>query len=76
MGEDGKNALELLKAKYKVETKSFGDMGEFVQSINDQAPDNKHFWAFYVNGQQAQVGAGSYITRTSDLIEWRMDEIK
>lgn len=76
-GVEGQNALELLKASHQVETKSFGDAGEFVTSIDGVAPNaSTHFWAFYVNGSQAQVGAGSYVTKSGDLIEWKLEEIK
>lgn len=75
-GVDGKTALELLKSNYSVETKSFGDLGEYVQSINGIAPDNTHFWSMYVNGQQSQVGASAYITKSSDTIDWKLEEIK
>lgn len=75
-GEDGKNALELLKAKYTVEVTSFGDLGEFVKSINGVSPDSSHFWSFYVNGSQSQVGAQTYITKSSDTVEWKLEEIK
>ncbi len=74
-GEEGKNALDLLKAKYKVETKSFGSAGEFVESINGVKPDSKHFWKFFVNGKSASVGASSYVTKSSDVLEWKIDVI-
>ena len=47
----------------------------FVTSINDRlADDSKHeFWAFYVNGKQAEVGAGSYIVKQGDTIEWKIE---
>ncbi|MBI5530436.1 MAG: DUF4430 domain-containing protein [Candidatus Doudnabacteria bacterium] len=75
-GEDGKNAMDLLKAKYKVETKSFGSAGEFVESINGVKPDSKHFWKFFINGKSASVGASSYVTKSTDMLEWQLDEIK
>src|SRR5215204_1880063 len=62
-GVEGKNALELLKSKYKVETKEYSGMGEMVTSINDVKPDSKHFWGFYINGESAQVGADAYQTK-------------
>lgn len=74
-GQEGKNALELLKAKYTVETKSYGSAGEFVESINGVKPDTKHFWKFFVNGKSASVGAGSYITKSADVLEWKLDTI-
>ena len=75
-GEEGKNALTLLKAKYQVETKSFGSAGEFVESINGIKPDSKHFWKFFINGKSASVGASSYVTKSTDVLEWKLDEIK
>jgi hypothetical protein len=75
-GVEGKNALELLKQNHRVETQEFASIGEFVKSIDGVAPDSTHFWAFYLNGQQAQVGAGAYMTKNSDVIEWKLEEIK
>jgi hypothetical protein len=69
-GEDGKNALELLKAKYTVETKTYS-FGEMVQSINGKAADDKHYWAFMVNGVASEVGADAYKTKSTDMIEWK-----
>jgi hypothetical protein len=74
-GQTGKTALELLEAKYPTKTKStsYGDM---VIAINNIAPDAKHFWAFYINGQFANVGAGSYQTKNGDTLSWKLEEIK
>ncbi len=76
LGQDGKNALEILKSSYNVETKTSDGLGEFVTSIDGRVPDDKHFWAFYVNGEQSQVGASSYITKSTDAITWKLEEIK
>lgn len=75
-GQDGRTALDLLKEKYNVSTESFGGAGEFVKSIDGMEPDANHFWAFYVNGQAAQVGAGSFITSSVDEIEWKLERIQ
>ena len=75
-GVEGKNALELLKQSHKVETKSYEGLGELVTSIDGVSPDSKHFWAFYVNGQQSQVGAGAYTTKDTDTVVWKLEEIK
>lgn len=74
-GVEGKNALDLLKASQKVETKSF-DFGEMVVSINGRAADKNEYWAFYINGQPAQVGAGDYQTKSTDTISWRIETIQ
>jgi hypothetical protein len=75
-GEEGKNALELLKAKYPVKTKEFPGAGEFVESINGVTPETDYFWAFYVNGATSNVGAGQYVTKTADKLEWRLEKIQ
>lgn len=74
-GQDGKNALDLLKALHLVEAKhySFGDM---VTGIDGVTADSKHFWAFYLNGSMAQVGASAYTTKSTDVIKWQLDELK
>jgi len=71
-GLEGKNALELLKQKTSVEEAGIG----FVASINNRPADkNKHeYWAFYVNGKLASVGAADYITKNSDTIEWKIEK--
>jgi len=75
-GVEGKTALELLEARYQVEGKDFPGVGKFVIAINGITPDQNHFWALYVNGTQATVGASKYMTKNSDVIEWRLEEIK
>lgn len=75
-GQDGKNALDLLKAGHKVEVKVYSGIGEFVDGIDGLKSDAQHFWSFYVNGKQATVGAGSYTTKTTELIEWKFERIK
>ena len=73
-GEEGKTALALLQENAEVEMSGEGEMA-FVTSINGVEADSSHqFWAFYVNGEQAQVGAGSYTTKASDEIEWKLEE--
>lgn len=76
-GKNDKTALELLKDSHKVETKEFSGMGEFVTAIDGvEAEDGKNFWAFYVNGEMAAEGAGTYKTKDGEKIEWRLDAIQ
>lgn len=69
------NAFELLKDVAKVEYKEY-DFGVFVESINGTKGDDKHFWAFYVNDEKAQAGAGETILQKGDKVEWKYEEIK
>jgi hypothetical protein len=70
-GQDGKNALELLKQKAQVVTKN-SSMGEYVVSINGNDGGGKKYWIFYINGQESTVGAGTYTTKSSDNLEWKL----
>ena len=75
-GVEGKNALELLKSRYDVNTEDFPGVGEMVKTIDGKTPTDKQFWGFYVNGEMAQVGAGDYITKASDKITWKIENIQ
>lgn len=75
-GAEGKTALDILKSSYNVETKTYDGIGEMVTSVNGVTPDSKHFWGFYVNGKQAEVGAGQYVTKEGDKITWKLDQIQ
>ncbi|HUQ84753.1 MAG TPA: DUF4430 domain-containing protein [Candidatus Limnocylindrales bacterium] len=71
-GENGKDALTLLKAFSKVEQGSSG----LVTSINSRLAEdkNKEFWAFYVNGKMSEVGPADYVTKDADKIEWKIEK--
>ena len=72
-GQNGKNALELLKQHADVTTKDSA-YGPYVESINAKmgGTDGK-YWAFYVNGTMASVGAHDYVTKDGDKIEWKFE---
>lgn len=72
-GKDGITALALLGQVAKVETSGTGEMA-FVTSINGVSADStkNEYWAFDINGQPATVGAGSYVTKNSDTITWKL----
>jgi hypothetical protein len=73
---EGVAALALLKGTHTVQTKEYSGLGEFVESIDGTKPDKNHFWSFYVNGKQAEVGAGAYVLKNGDRIEWKLEKIK
>jgi len=72
-GKDGITALALLEQVAKIGVSGTGEM-TYVTSINDVSPDSgkNEYWAFDVNGQTAEVGAGSYITKNNDTITWKL----
>jgi len=75
-GQEGKTALETLKTFHNVETKNYGNLGEFVESIDSIKPDAAHFWAFYVNGKSSTVGAASYKAHDNDILEFKVEAMQ
>lgn len=70
-GEEGKTALELLKARAKVRTSS-SSMGELIEEINGIASGNGAYLIWFLNGATAKTGAADYITKNTDRIEWKL----
>jgi hypothetical protein len=70
-GQNGVSALTLLERHAQVQVKhySFGDM---VEAINGAKGDGPKYWLFYVNGKEANSGAGSYMTNNGELITWKL----
>jgi len=68
-------AWQLLKQTNQIKTQGEGKMA-FVIEINNivAVQKNKEYWAFYVNGKAAMVGAGSYQLKNSDKIEWKIEK--
>ena len=70
-GETGKGALTLLKTHAQVQVKHYS-FGDLVVSINGSAGNGPKYWTFYINGKEAQVGAGAYITKNNDTLSWKL----
>lgn len=72
--ENGKTALDLLRKTAVVKTQGSG-RNTFVLEINNIKAENsqKEYWAFYVNSKIAAVGAGSYLLKMGDKIEWKIE---
>jgi hypothetical protein len=69
----GKTALEASQSVAQVETTGTG-ANAFVTSINGRTANfKKHeFWELDTNGTETQMGAGSYIIKNGDQIEWKI----
>ncbi|MBI4426790.1 MAG: DUF4430 domain-containing protein [Candidatus Kerfeldbacteria bacterium] len=65
-GQDGKTVLELLQENHEV-VESNG----FVQGIDGRVGSSTAYWLWYANGQEGQVGAKDYVTKSTETIEWR-----
>jgi hypothetical protein len=70
-GEEGKTALEILKSRAQVRT-STSSLGELVEEINGVKGNDHEHLLFFVNGQMSKVGAGGYVTKAGDRIEWKL----
>ena len=70
----GTTALHILSSTHKVIINGKKE-NAFVTTIDGRVASgtDKEFWAFYVNGKQAPVGAGSYYVKNNDTIEWKIE---
>ncbi|MDQ3011029.1 MAG: DUF4430 domain-containing protein [Acidobacteriota bacterium] len=70
-GEDGKTALELLKAHARVRSAT-SQLGELVEEINGVANANGYYLLYFVNAAMVKTGAAQYVTKKGDKIEWKL----
>jgi hypothetical protein len=70
-GEDGKTALELLKAHAQVRTAA-SQLGQLVEEINGVRSGDGHYLIYFINGAMAKTGADQYVTRRGDKVEWKL----
>jgi hypothetical protein len=73
-GRAGTTALDLLlEADPSAQVTGEGE-NAFVTAIDGVAADpDSEFWALYVNGEMATVGAGSLETEDGDEITWKLE---
>jgi putative lipase involved disintegration of autophagic bodies len=73
--ESGKTALDLLNKTSKISKRGEGK-DSFITSINNRLADEKkrEYWAFYINDKYSEVGAGSYLLKNLDKIEWKIQK--
>ncbi|MCO7272136.1 DUF4430 domain-containing protein [Cellulosimicrobium cellulans] len=73
-GRAGTTALDLL-LEADPSAQVTGEGGNaFVTAIDGVAADpDSEFWALYVNGEMATVGAGSLETEDGDEITWKLE---
>ena len=74
-GEDGRTALELLLESDPSAEVTGEGADAYVVAIGGRRADDarQEFWALYVDGQQSQVGAGTYETKTGEEITWKLE---
>ncbi len=72
-GEEGRTALELLlEADPSATVEGEGEMA-FVTGIGGVEAGENEFWALYVDGEPAEVGAGALVTEDGQEITWKLE---
>lgn len=75
-GQNDVTALEVLKRLSNIDTKE-SEFGTMVVGIHGvKAEEGKTYWAFYVNGTYANEGAGTFKTKSTDRVVWKLEEIR
>jgi hypothetical protein len=76
LASPGITSLEQLKDEASDVLTSQSEYGELVDSIEGHKGGTEgKYWSFYVNGEMAQVGAGSYVQKEGDFIEWKFQKL-
>ncbi|MFD1738604.1 DUF4430 domain-containing protein [Bacillus salitolerans] len=68
-------AFELLQVILGVENVLFSESeyGKMITAVNNLAAEGTYYWAFYVNGEMATVGADSYKLQSGDKITFQYE---
>lgn len=74
---EGENLLaafqrRLAEANIYLASKDYGSLGLLVTKIGEQenGTDNR-YWQYWVNNRHPDIGAGSYVLRSGDIVEWK-----
>lgn len=75
--EDGATALDALRdldtqdPTMHLITKTYTGIGDLVETMYDKSNGtDERYWQYLVNGIEAQVGAGAYVLKDKDVVEW------
>lgn len=74
-GEEGKTALDLLKASHEIGTQD-SSIGVFITSIDGVKNEDNKYWMFYTEDQLAPIAADQYETKAGEKIEWRFERLQ
>ena len=73
--QKGKTALAQLKQVSRNVTTKTSSFGEYVESIGKlKGGDGGKYWTFYVDGKMASAGAGAYVAKGGEKIEWKFEK--
>lgn len=75
-GVKGKTATELLGELYesRVEIKTDSDGVKIVSAIDGVASNEEQKWELFVNGKLYKKDPSLYVTKNTDLLEWKLNE--
>lgn len=63
---------ELAREKVKFAYRRYPGLGVMINQIGDNKNgDGGRYWQFWVNGKFSAVGAGEYIVKPGDAVEWK-----
>ncbi|WP_051591094.1 DUF4430 domain-containing protein [Bacillus sp. UNC438CL73TsuS30] len=72
--ETAAQVLEKAVGEKNVEYTHYDNLGDMITGINGLKADDNHYWALYINGIQAQVGAGSYTVQNGDNLSFKYSD--
>jgi hypothetical protein len=64
---EGTSALDCFSLVSNISSNEYA-FGKYVTGINGVMENGSHYWIYYVNGEQAMVGADAYETREGDSL--------
>lgn len=74
---EGKTSLAQLKETASGVGTKTTEYGEYVDSIGALVGGTDgNYWSFYIDGEMASVGAGSYIQKGGEKIEWKFQNLQ
>lgn len=73
----GETALAQLKRIAPNVITKESSYGEYVDSIDGlKGGDEGKYWSFYIDGSLATEGAGAYISKGGEKIEWKFEKLQ
>lgn len=68
---EGDTAFDVLQEVAEVDYEKT-DYGPFITGINGVQPEGDDYWGFFINGQEAQVGAADYELQNGDHLLFKI----
>ncbi len=71
--EEDADLMQIMEENYDIE-----EQDGFMETIEgyEQDSDDGLFWMYYVNNEEAPVGAAEYVPELDDTIEWKLESFE